>query len=125
MKPKRNRTRDIAFYALLAVILVCTVYTIISGDSGERYSYKDIVQLFKDEKVQNFDYDGTSNVLTLKLKEKNADGEDTVSYEMYSFSLFYNELGELIDQQRADGILEDYDITPVRSSWLLSLLPSS
>ena len=123
MKPKRNRTRDIAFYVLLAVILVCTIYTITSGDRGENYSYKDIVGFFEDGKVKSFSYDGTSDILTLKLRDV-AEGEsDTVTFEMYSFSLFYNDLGELIEQQRADGILEDYDVLPVRSSWLLSLLP--
>lgn len=60
----------------------------------------------------------------MKVKDSSAkDGYKTVYYKMYSFSLFYEEFGDLIDEQYDKGIIKDYQIEPVQSTWWLQLIP--
>ncbi len=124
MNPKRNRTRDIGFYLLILVLLACVMYTVLSGDQPDQLSYAEVKDLFINEKVESFVYDGTKNRLTMDVRDSSAeDGTKEVVYDVYSFSLFYQDLGELIEQQHADGIIKDYQIEPVQSSWWLQLIP--
>ena len=124
MKPQRNRARDIGFYVLILVLLACTLFTLLNQEPENELSYAQVKDLFKDEKVQEFTYNGSKNLLEMKVKDSSAkDGYKTVYYKMYSFSLFYEEFGELIDQQYDKGIIKDYQIEPVQSTWWLQLIP--
>ena len=124
MKPQRNRARDIGFYVLILVLLACTLFTLLNQEPENELSYAQVKDLFKEEKVQEFTYTGSKNLLEMKVKDSSAkDGYKTVYYKMYSFSLFYEEFGELIDQQYDKGIIKDYQIEPVQSTWWLQLIP--
>ena len=124
MKPQRNRARDIGFYVLILVLLACTLFTLLNQEPENELSYAQVKDLFKEEKVQEFTYNGSKNLLEMKVKDSSAkDGYKTVYYKMYSFSLFYEEFGELIDQQYDKGIIKDYQIEPVQSTWWLQLIP--
>ena len=124
MNPKRNRTRDIGFYVLIFVLIACTVYMLTTSKDTDKMTYSEVKDLFTNEKVQSFVYDGTSNELTMKVRDASAkDGTKEVKYSMYSFSLFYEDLGDTIEQQYADGIIKEYQIDPVRSMWWIQLLP--
>ena len=123
MKPKRNRARDIGFYILIIVILACTIFTMTMDDAEEKLTYSDIVDLFEDEQVKSFEYDGTSDVVTLHLKTKDKDEDKTVQCDVYSFSLFYSDLGELINEQHKKGIIEEYEYEAPESSWWIAVLP--
>ena len=124
MKPQRNRARDIGFYVLILVLLACTLFTLLNQEPENELSYAQVKDLFKEEKVQEFTYNGSTNLLEMKVKDSSAkDGYKTVYYKMYSFSLFYEEFGELIDQQYDKGIIKDYQIEPVQSTWWLQLIP--
>ena len=124
MNPKRNRTRDIGFYVLIFVLIACTVYMLTTSKDTDKMTYSEVKDLFTNEKVQSFVYDGTSNELTKKVRDASAkDGTKEVKYSMYSFSLFYEDLGDTIKQQYADGIIKEYQIDPVRSMWWIQLLP--
>ena len=124
MNPKRNRTRDIGFYVLIFVLIACTVYMLTTSKDTDKMTYSEVKDLFTNEKVQSFVYDGTSNELTMKVRDASAkDGTKEVKYSMYSFSLFYEDLGDTIKQQYADGIIKEYQIDPVRSMWWIQLLP--
>ena len=46
----------------------------------------------------------------IKLREP-IDGKTELKKDLFSVTLFYDDLGELIEQQKADGIIEDYDFT--------------
>ena len=124
MKPKRNRARDIGFYALIIVLFLCTLYTIVTADDPDALTYSEIKDMFKAEKVESFVYNGTKDLLTLNVRDNTAkDGTKVVEYKMYSFSLFYNDMGEIIEQQHNDGIIKEYQIDPAQSSWFLAFLP--
>ena len=124
MKPQRNRSRDIGFYVLILVLLACTVFTLLNSSPESELSYAQVKDLFTEEKVQEFTYDGTKNILHMKVKDSSAEsGYKDVYYKMYSFSLFYEDLGELVEQQYEKGIIKDYQIDPIQSSWWLQLIP--
>ena len=124
MKPQRNRARDIGFYVLILVLLACTLFTLLNQEPENELSYAQVKYFFKDEKVQEFTYNGSKNLLEMKVKDSSAkDGYKTVYYKMYSFSLFYEEFGDLIDEQYDKGIIKDYQIEPVQSTWWLQLIP--
>ena len=108
MNPKRNRTRDIGFYVLIFVLIACTVYMLTTSKDTSKMTYSEVKDLFTSEKVQSFVYDGTSNELIMKVRDANAkDGTKEVTYTMYSFSLFYEDLGDTIEQQYKDEDKED------------------
>ena len=124
MKPQRNRARDIGFYVLILVLLACTLFTLLNQEPENELSYAQVKDFFKDEKVQEFTYNGSKNLLEMKVKDSSAkDGYKTVYYKMYSFSLFYEEFSDLIDEQYDKGIIKDYQIEPVQSTWWLQLIP--
>ena len=124
MKPQRNRTRDIGFYILILVLLACTVFTLLGGSEESDLSYAQVKELFKQEKVQEFTYNGTKNILQMKVKDSESEsGYKDVYYKMYSFSLFYEDMGELVEEQYDKGIIKDYQIEPVQSSWWIQLIP--
>ena len=124
MNPKRNRTRDIGFYVLIFVLIACTVYTLMTSKETDKMTYSEVKDLFINKQVVSFVYDGTSNELIMKVKDANAkDGTKEVAYNMYSFSLFYDDLGDTIEQQYKDGIIKEYQIEPIRSSWWIQLIP--
>ncbi|MCI7158681.1 MAG: ATP-dependent zinc metalloprotease FtsH [Flintibacter sp.] len=84
-------------------------------------SYSQIRTLFEQEKVKNFSV--KDNVLTMTVRGE-GDDTSTVTYELSNFYVFYNDLHELIDQQRSEGIIEDYDYPMgVQGSWWYQYLP--
>ena len=128
MKPNRNRTRDLGFYVLLIVLLIATIFTMTRGDKEEPMVYSDLVDLFKEEKVKSFVTEGTDIILELRTGETDpATGEELTeekTYSMYSFSVFYEDFHELIQQQYEDGIIEDYDYTEgFTVPWWAGFLP--
>lgn len=122
MKKNRNQARDIGFYILILVILLATVFTMTSqGSVSPKISYSEIIELFEKEQVESF---GTlGNQIELNLREP-YEGSKTITTELASVSWFRENLGELIEEQRAEGILEEYDYKPAKEiPWWVSLLP--
>ena len=113
---------NLIFYALVFVILLSTVLILFhNDDTTEELTYAEVKDLFYDEQVKAFVVD--DGVLILELHEAYR-GYTTWAYELAHFDVFYYDLGELIEQQHAEGILEDYDYPPSRESpWWLSFLP--
>ena len=57
MKPNknRNRARDTGFYMLIFVIVVALIFYVVSpDDTSKTYTYSEIEDLFKQEKVESF-----------------------------------------------------------------------
>ena len=127
MKPERNRSREIGFYALILVILAATIFSMLGGKKQPETTYSDLVDLFREEKVQSFVTRGDEIELQLRSGEKDAEGKEILelrTVELYSFSVFYEDFRDLIAQQHANGVLETYDyregfVVP----WWVGLLP--
>ncbi len=124
MKPnnKRNRSRDVGFYLLMAVILVALLFYLLTPSESKTYTYSEIEDMFKNEEVESFTLEGTT--LTLNLREENEDGLDTITQELPSANWFREDLGDLIQQQKDAGILEEFDYRQGWAApWWLSMLP--
>jgi len=118
---KRFSPRDLALYLLLLLLTLFAVNTLQQMNRADDPSYSQIRTLFEQEKVKNFSV--KDNVLTMTVRGE-GDQTSTVTYELSNFYVFYNDLHELIDQQRSEGIIEDYDYPMgVQGSWWYQYLP--
>jgi len=124
LKPQRNRARDLGFYVLLLVIMVAVIFTMTRDSGGSEVdNYSDLVDLFKNEKVQSFKTEGNTIILRVRTDDAENPTEE-MTYDLYSFSLFYEDFGEMIWDQYESGVIEEYDynegfVVP----WWASILP--
>ena len=118
-----NRShRTILSYVVLACLALSLVSMLERWDRPEDISYSQMVQLFQQEQVTEFSI--RDNEVTLKLKEP-LDGEEVISCSVHSFDTFYADLNDLIQQQKADGIITKYNYYPDSTTpWWAAMLPS-
>ena len=115
---KKFTLRDAAFYALILVILVGTLWTLQNMNTGEKTTYAQVRRALEQQQVETVVVDKNNNlILTLK------DGTN-LTYELYSFELFYQDFNDLVVSQWRAGIITDYEYPddPTPSPWL-SMLP--
>ncbi len=109
MNPKRNKSRDIGFSILLMLILAAVIFTMSKDTEPDAIdSYSELSDLFTQEKVQSFTTEGNVIILQLRTEDEDKPLEEK-SYDLYSFSVFYEDFHELIWEQHQKGILEEYD----------------
>ena len=119
---KQRRLSNLSFVLLALVILLCVNWLWQNDNHVDQLEYSQVRQLFLQEKVTGLTID-SGGTLTLELREP-VNGSETVRYELYSFQLFYDDFNDLVQQQYAEGIIQHYDYPePVRTNWLLELLP--
>ena len=125
LKPKKhNRKRDAGFYLLMIVILFASIYLLSmhQADATE-VKYSEVLRLFRQEKVETFTIEDNTLYMTLKENYKETNSKN-LTHNLYSVSIFYNDLGEVIDRQLENGTLKDYDYavgwTP---PWWVSFIP--
>ncbi len=123
MNPKRNRSRDIGFYVILLIMTAVIIFTLVSGGEKDTVSYSEVYELFQQEKVKSFEYNGSSDIITMQVRDEKGDGTHKVEFEIYSFSLFYEDFGDLIKEQHEKGIITDYEITQPQTNWWAALIP--
>ncbi len=104
--------------------MVAVIFT-MTGDKDVKQlkNYSDLVTLFRNEKVKSFTTEGNTIILQVRTDSGEPPTEE-VTYDLYSFSVFYEDFHELIKEQYASGILEKYDydegfVVP----WWASMLP--
>ena len=85
---KKFTLRDAAFYALILVILVGTLWTLQNMNTGEKPTYAQVRRALEQQQVETVLVDKNNN-LTMLLK----DGS-TLTYELYSFELFYEDFND-------------------------------
>ena len=118
---KRFSSRDVILYLMLILLMVFAVTTLQRMDQSRDPTYGQVRTLFEQERVQSFSLEG--NNLTLEVRGE-GDATSILHYEVANLYIFYNDLHELIDQQRASGVLLDCDYKPgIESSWWFGLLP--
>ena len=122
MNPKR--ARDLGFYVLLIAIMIAVIFTMTgNSDAKELKNYSDLVDLFEDQRVQSFTTEGNTIILQVRPESGEPITEE-MTYDLLSFSVFYNDFSELIKEQYASGVLEKYNydegfVVP----WWASMLP--
>ncbi len=114
----KQNGKTILFYVLLLVGIVLVSSFLLGGMEKEGVDHSDIIAAFEEEKVESFII-AENNEITLKLK----DGSE-VKYTLRDIGLFWTQVGDLIDEQRAEGIIKEYDVKAHEETpWWLSFLP--
>ena len=104
--------------------MVAVIFTMTGNkDVKQLKNYSDLVDLFQNEKVKSFTTEGNTIILQIRTDSGEPPTEE-VTYDLYSFSVFYEDFHELIKKQYDAGILEKYDydegfVVP----WWASMLP--
>jgi len=99
-----------------ALILIGSTLLGNFGGKDDTVTYSDILQYFENEEVKSFTVD-ESNVLTLTLHKEvsepsiigNKTKNETVKHNLRDLGMFYEDTHELVEAQKAAGILEEYD----------------
>ena len=118
-KRSHSNLKALIAYVVIIGLIIFVVSRMFSSGQKDSLKYSDVVTLFKEEKVESFEIDD-DNVLTMKLKDQTA----KVAYELKDVDYFREDLGELIEQQYADGIIKDYEYEPYHPiPWWVSVLP--
>lgn len=114
-----NKTRKVNFSGLLLILVLLFAISAIGRtmrNSGD-ITYAELRSLFEQEKVASFLISETR--LTAELK-----GGETVACDLYDFDLFYDDLNDLVVQQKADGIITNYNYHADHSpKWVQTALP--
>ena len=120
--PQTSRRGPVIIYLVLMLLMLFTAYKLFSAADTVDLKYSDVINLFKDEKVEAFEIQ--SNTLKMKLKEEFR-GQEVLKYRLADFGLFYEDLGDTISDQLEREVLKEYDVLPEsQGAWLLSsLLP--
>ncbi len=124
MNKKPIRRPDIGFYIFIILILVAAIYLLSSpgNDSASEIEYWEMVEQFKSENVSYFTID--DGVVRMELRTPIDEYSGTsVYHQLYSLSVFYEDLGDLINEQRDRGILK-YNYEPVyQTPWFVTIIP--
>ena len=106
---------------MLCVFMLLSAASYFFRPKEPEISYAEVVQLFEQEKVKSFTVHDTT--LPLKLREA-VDGKTELRKELYDFDLFYDDLNDLVVEQKAAGSLEDYNYSANHSpNYLAIALP--
>lgn len=111
-----NKTKGIGFYIIILIVLMGTIAVLLDTDPTPQVAWSDIVRLFEQEQVRAVTVDGDNMLLELR------DGT-VISHVIPSGDIFLYDLGDLIREQRASGILESQEYIIQTIPWWYSLLP--
>ena len=118
MKKRSGNFRTILIYILVVGVLIFMLSSLFTGAGEKAKQYSDIVAHFENQEVKEFFVDN-EGLIQLKLQD-----DKIVTYQLASISFFREDLGELIAEQRAAGIITSYEYEPATVwPWWVSILP--
>lgn len=119
----KNSFRGIVFYALVFIILIGTLTYLfgLQNKTAENLTYSQVLDYFKDGKVESFSLNG--NDLTVKLYGK----DNAVEYKVAYVWMFYEDVKDSVkdfhNKTGANQLLKfDYE-PPAETPWWVSFLP--
>ena len=109
-------------FGLYLLILVCLLagvsYVVSQTQKTESISYSDVYSYFEQGDVDRYTLEG--GTLTMHLKNENR----AVSYEIGDYtSVWWSQLGSVIDQQMKEGTLTKVDYITTTIPWWAQFLP--
>ncbi len=106
------------------VIILVLIFSLITGlfeTFNQGIAYSEVVRLFKEEQVKSFTL--SEDEIYLKLYNP-YDGDTEVYADIASREAFWQDMGALIEQQREEGIVENYRFAPQeKTSYYDLILP--
>ena len=117
MTPMGKRRPGIGILPLLMIVFLCISW-LTALNRQDEMTYDQMVQLFEQQKVESFQFTDSST-LVMQLH----DGS-TARCRIHDYTLFYNDLNDLVKEQKAAGILTSYSYPPPDGTdWLEIILP--
>ena len=114
----KSNLKIILLYLVLIGVIIFVVAQLFTATQADKLVYSDIVTYFEQEQVSSFVVD-EEYLLTMKLKDNTQ-----VSYQLKSLTIFRDDLGDLILEQKSAGIIESFDYEPETVyPWWVSMLP--
>lgn len=106
-------------YLLIPIMLIAAIWMYSDQTKADTKEYYEIVQLFEDNKIQEYDLNLSSGSLiyTLKGDDKNA----AYKYSVPNVELF---LKDVHDIAKENGVKYNYDAGKT-NSWLVNILPTA
>lgn len=105
-----KRFKNLAVYAVILFLIGIFVLMLLRGDSTRDTKYSDILNYFREGKVETFTVD--SSTLELKLKEPNAQGKTEEKYSLYNVGLFLEDVENYIKNPETGEPTMQYDLIP-------------
>ena len=119
-KRSASNLKTVLIYIAVFILIVFIISRIMSNGKKEELKYSDVIRYFTEEKVVSFSV-SNKDVLSMYLKD---DPKKAVTYELKSTDYFREDLGDLINEQIASGILTEVEYQPdVILPWWVSFLP--
>ncbi len=97
--------RSFWLYAALLLVLFLLLRSFHAGATTTVVTYSEMTQLFREEKVSSFMV--KDNTVTMNLKEE-YEGRTAAVCGITSAEIFYEDMNELVQQQRQTGVLTSY-----------------
>ena len=117
MTPMGKKRPGIGILPLLMIVFLCISW-LTALNRQDEMTYDQMVQLFDQQKVESFQFTDSST-LVMQLH----DGS-TARCRIHDYTLFYNDLNDLVKEQKAAGILTSYSYPPPDGTdWLEIILP--
>ncbi len=132
-----NKKKTALIYILIFAALIGVVFFMTRAltTTQSEHTYSEIIYLFQDEQVTDYQLDIGNGELVLTLKDgvefkgaaPNADGELTYRYKIHAPQLFLDDISEYVkaynENNPNDRMGIDYSATS-DNSWLLSMIPT-
>ena len=106
---KKNRKPIPVILYLILLISVFSWASQLLGDGVSKIPYSQVISLFRQEQVKAFEVQ--DDVITMELYGT-IDGENIVSANLAYPESFLAEMGDLLEEQTASGVLEYYTLSP-------------
>ncbi len=122
----KNGFKIAIFYIVLIGIILIATASLWGTIPEETLLYSDVVELFHNERVKEFQVDEENNLsmFVRATLQDGTEGEAYVTYKLRDINLFLNDLGELVTEQHQNGIITAYDYPPPYNiPWWVSLIP--
>ena len=117
--------KAVIFYILIPVLLICSIFLLsYQNKNTVTTNYSEIVNLFRNDKVESFELDLSTGELNYKLRD---DDKTVNKYSVPSVSYFIDDISEYVD--RYNDSHQDTQITynykkGSSNSWWMSMLPT-
>ena len=123
---KKRTPREFGFYALVFIILLSVVYLLTThpgAGNSKSIEYSQLYRYFINDKVEHFVI--KDGVITVELKSVDEElGTDVVTHDLYSVSIFYEDMKPYITEQMESG--KNFDFNYARGfelPWWASIFP--
>ena len=121
----KNGFKVALFYIVLIAIILVATASLWNSAPSEKLIYSDVISLFDNGQVKSFVIDD-SNLLKMVVRanDNGVESEKVLEYRLRSFDVFKYDLGELVQAQAEEGIIEEYDYpAPKLIPWWVQFIP--